>query len=279
MKWSNKKGAIQLMMKKHLEGLVNKSINLNLIDLNELIEFMLKNIGNTDAYLRDNLIYRGFCELILNEQFTDKQLIAILKTCLDDEHLYLNITHNDPSDDVFTRSFSALVITLILGKDREKRSLPEELIVEAIHRSIQYLFLEKDYRGFNNTKGWAHAVAHGSDLLAEAIRHPLIMDSQLLYSALQSLKSCLHTEYALIDEEEERMLPVIDALLDKGMTDEQLLAWIKELHYIEVVDWYKKYRYEWNVKKFETALLRHLLKSTKCTQTAKWIVFERPIVV
>lgn len=49
-------------MKEYLEGVVNQSINLNLIDFNELIEFMLKNIGNTDGYLRDNLIYRGFCE-------------------------------------------------------------------------------------------------------------------------------------------------------------------------------------------------------------------------
>lgn len=267
------------MMKEHLEGVVNKSINLDIIDLNELIEIMLKNIGNTDGYLRDNLIYQGFCELILNEQFTDEQLVLILKTCLDDEHLYLNITHNVPSDDVFTRSFSALVITLILEKDRENRSLPEELIVEDIHRSIQYLFLEKDYRGFDNTKGWAHAVAHGSDLLAEAIRHPLMMDSQLVYRALQSLKSCLHTEYALIDEEDERMLPVIDALLEKGLTDEQLLTWLKELHYIEVEDWHKKYRYEWNVKKFEATLLKHLLRSTKCTQTANWIIFGSPIVV
>src|SRR5690606_9825308 len=155
------------MMKEQLEGIVKKSINLDLIDFNELIQFMLKNIGNPDGYLRDNLIYRGFCELILNEQFTEEQLITILKTCLDDAHLYLNITDNDPSDDLFTRSFSALVITLILEKDRENRSLPEELIVEAIHRSIQYLLLEKDYRGFDNTKGWPHAVAHGSDLLAE----------------------------------------------------------------------------------------------------------------
>lgn len=261
------------MMKEHLEGIVNKSINLDLINLNELIEFMLKNIGNTDGYLRDNLIYRGFCELILNEQFTEEQLVLILKTCLDNEHLYLNITHNDPSDEVFTRSFSALVITLILGIDRENRSLPEKLAVEAIDRSIHYLFLENDYRGFDNTKGWAHTVAHGSDLLTEAIRHPLMMDFQLVCSALQSLKSCLHTEYALIDEEEERMLPVIDALLDKGLTDEQLLTWIKGLHYLEVEDWYKKYRYEWNVKKFEATLLRHLLKTTKCTQTTNWIVF------
>lgn len=267
------------MMKEQLEGIVKKSINLDLIDFNELIQFMLKNIGNPDGYLRDNLIYRGFCELILNEQFTEEQLVLILKTCSDDEHLYLNITQSNPSDDVFTRSFSALVITLILGIDREKRSLPEELVGEAIHRSIHYLFLEKDYRGFDNTKGWAHAVAHGSDLLTEAIRHPLMMESQLLCSALQSLKSCLHTEYALIDEEEERMLPVIDALLDKGLTDEQLVTWLKELHSMQIEDWHKKYRYEWNVKKFEATLLKHLLKSTKCTQTTNWIVYESPAVV
>lgn len=176
-------------------------------------------------------------------------------------------------------SFSALVITLILGRDLKKRSLPELLVVEAIHRSIHYLSLEKDYRGFVNTKGWAHAVAHGSDLLTEAIKHPLMMDSQLLCSALKSLKCCLHTEYALIDDEEERMLPVIDALLDKGLTDKQLLTWLKELHYIEIEDWHKKYRYEWNVKKFEATLLRHLLKTTKCTETTNWIVFCSSTVV
>lgn len=116
-------------MKEHLEGVVNRSINVDLIDLNELIEYMLKNIGNTDSYLRDHLIYQGFCELILNDQFTKEQLILILKTCLDDGHLYLNITHNDLSDDVFTRSFSALVITLILGKDREKEVCRKHLLL------------------------------------------------------------------------------------------------------------------------------------------------------
>lgn len=51
-------------MKEHLEGVVNRSINVDLINLNELIKFMLENIGNTDGYLRDNLIYRGFYRLI-----------------------------------------------------------------------------------------------------------------------------------------------------------------------------------------------------------------------
>lgn len=264
-------------MREHLKAIIIiENINFELIDLNELTKFMLQNVGNPEAYLRDELIYRAFCKLILNEKVSVEQLVLILKTCMDDGHLYLNITHDGYSDDVFTRSFSALVITLILGKDCEKRILPEGLIIEAIHRSIHYLLLEKDYRGFVDTKGWAHAVAHGSDLVAEAIRHPLMKDPQLVKLALQSLKSCLHTDYALIDDEEERMLPVIDALLEKGLTDEQLLSWLKELHNLEIEDWYRKYRYEWNVKKFTVTLLKHLLKSANCAQTTNWIVFGSP---
>lgn len=260
-------------MKETLESIVRKEeINLDEINVSELLQFMLQNIGNTDAYLRDDLIYRGFGYLILDDKLTVKQSVGLLKTCLDDEHLYVNITHNGPSDDVFTRSFSALVIALILGKDRENRKLPEALILETIQRSVDYLKLEKDYRGFVNSKGWAHAVAHGSDLLAEAIAHPLMKDLHLCHKALQSLKSCLHTDYAFIDKEEARMLPVIDALLDKGLTDEQLLAWLKELHEIEIDEWHMKYRYEWNVKKFEATLLRHLLKTNKCLLTTNWII-------
>lgn len=261
-------------MKETLESIVRKEeINLEVINKDELLQFMLQNIGNPDTYLRDDLIYQGFCYLILDEKITLEQSIGLLKTCLDDEHLYLNITHNGPSDDVFTRSFSALVIALIIGKDRENRKLPEALILEAIQRSVDYLKLEKDYRGFVHSKGWAHAVAHGSDLLAEAIAHPLMKNLHMCHKALQSLKSCLHTEYAFIDKEEARMLPVIDALLDKGLTDEQLLAWVKDLNEIEIEDWHTKYRYEWNVKKFEATLLRHLLKTNKCVGTTKWITF------
>lgn len=130
-------------MKEVLEGVVNKSIDVDLINLNELMEFMLNNIGNTDGYLRDNLIYRGFCELILNGKFTDEQLIVLVKTCLDNEHLYLNITQSEPSDDVFTRSFSSLVITLILGLDREKEYCQRNSLLRPLTKVSNIFFLRK----------------------------------------------------------------------------------------------------------------------------------------
>ena len=36
-------------------------------DIPALLQFMLYNIGHTDSELRDNLIYSGFCRLILED--------------------------------------------------------------------------------------------------------------------------------------------------------------------------------------------------------------------
>lgn len=64
-----------------LENLINdSSYDLQQIELTNLIEFMLENIGNTNPYIRDSLIYAGFCELILNEKITLDHTISILKT-------------------------------------------------------------------------------------------------------------------------------------------------------------------------------------------------------
>ena len=91
-----------------LENLKTDSIVLQPNAIQHLITFMIENIGNTDPFIRDTLIYSGFCELILNEKVTIEQVTHILQTCIDDEHLYLNIHLSEQSDAVFVRSFSAL---------------------------------------------------------------------------------------------------------------------------------------------------------------------------
>ena len=254
-----------------LESLKTNAIELQPIELQSLITFMIENIGNTDPYIRDTLIYSGFCELILNEKVTLEQVTNILQTCIDDEHLYLNIHQNEQNDAVFVRSFSALVIALILYKDSENRFLPEALIQTALKKSGNYLSLETDYRGYVEKKGWAHAVAHGSDLLAQVILHPLFDSNFSINQCIMTLQKCLNTNYAYIDEEEERMLPVIDALVQKGLSDEQLKNWLMNLSDIEENDDLIKYRKQWNVKKFMFTLYAHLLRTKKCEETSNWI--------
>ena len=145
-------------------------------------------------------------------------------------------------------------------------------MIQALRKSINYLQLETDYRGYIEGKGWAHSVAHGSDLLTAAILHPLFHEVSSVPECLLTMKKCLQTEYAYIDEEDERLLQVVDALYEKGLTDAELTKWLKQLQIDEISDSLSTYRKQWNIKKFMYTLYAHLLRKIKCETTQQWIM-------
>ncbi|MDQ0156248.1 DUF2785 domain-containing protein [Robertmurraya andreesenii] len=206
--------------------LTKLEITLQQSNIDNLIDKMLDNIGSIDPELRDTLIYNSFGKLIMEDYLTQKQINHILEVCL--RNLFLDIGEKE-TDSVFTRSFSALVIVLILMKDRENRFLPDDIVIEAIQGSIQYLKLEVDVRGHVVGKGWAHSIAHGADLLTEAIKHPSF-SIMLSSDCLEAIKQCLFKESTnqvpYVDDEEERLIFAVEALQEIGVTDNEIENWI-----------------------------------------------------
>ncbi|MBS8263743.1 DUF2785 domain-containing protein [Mesobacillus boroniphilus] len=196
-------------------------------DLDQLIIQMVQHIGSTDPVLRDKLIYSSFYHLTKDGYLNHQQMEYLIQTCLDQNHLFIGIGSMN-EDSVFTRAFSTLVIALILDRDREERFLSEEMALKAIESSILYLQKEEDTRGYVEDKGWAHSVAHGADLLAEAIKHPLF-DLALASECLTTVGSCILKDTAYIDEEDERLIYAVIALLEKGMDENLLKEWIVNL--------------------------------------------------
>ena len=229
-------------------------------DIPALLEFMLHNIGHTDSKLRDNLIYSGFCRLILEDYLTSEQLTFLYKSAVSEDYLYYQIHDPNDSDAVFKRSFSALLIQLLLYKDKEHHFLDHDLLCETLPICVDYLLYEKDYRGFVEEKGWAHAVAHGSDMLAQVVAHPMYVQFAASKNCLQALQTCIWTEYAYIDEEDERMLAVLDELILKDLTSDALINWLTQLQSYHHPEHLIQYRVHWNIKKFITSLYIHLLK-------------------
>ncbi|WP_053070336.1 DUF2785 domain-containing protein [Alkalihalobacillus pseudalcaliphilus] len=256
-------------LKIELETVLNEQeIVLDKREVDELLDKMTLHIGHPDSYLRDQLIYKAFGKLILHDYLTGPKINDLLSTCLDDKHLFFQIDEGK-SDAVLTRSFSALVIALLLYKDKDIRTLPNELVQLAILGSIDYLYKEQDYRGYIEGKGWAHSIAHGSDLLAQAILHP-IFEKKLIPDCLRVIQGCLHVEYAYIDEEEERLLAVIDALMKQGMSSETLWTWLKQLELLNLEP-HSQYRVEWNIKLFMKALYFALEEQSDFTHVQTWI--------
>ena len=73
----------------------------------EVRQEMLKQIGNPDSYLRDNLIYQSFVKLIFSDQLNPEEIQALLEAVVQEDYLFYRIGES-ATDSVFTRSFSHL---------------------------------------------------------------------------------------------------------------------------------------------------------------------------
>jgi uncharacterized protein DUF2785 len=69
------------------------------------------------------------------------------------------------TDDTFRRSFSALVLSVVVARDNAESFLNDPDIRMILGAALMYLSTEHDVRGYVPEKGWAHSAAHTSDLL------------------------------------------------------------------------------------------------------------------
>ena len=196
----------------------------NFDNLEEVIKEMLINIGTVDGELRDSLIYSTFYELIETNKLTDSLMIKILETCLSEEYLFKGIGEQD-TDSVFTRSFSSLVIALIVEKDKAKEFLGKQQLEEVYKKTTTYLQLEKDVRGYVEGKGWAHSIAHGADLFESIISHPSY-DILHAEESLNVIKTCIWKDTVLQDDEDERLIFAVEAMIEKGLPEKMLVEWV-----------------------------------------------------
>lgn len=116
--------------------------NLSDIDIDKLIYGMLKNIGSTDPDLRDNLIYESFYYLSLKTNVLNDKFRDILQVCLDKNHLFFKIGEKG-TDSVFTRTFSVLIIPLIIFNHRKKNIFSKAEIKETFFNVKRYFIEEQ----------------------------------------------------------------------------------------------------------------------------------------
>lgn len=192
-----------------------------------ILDEMIEKIGTTDPVLRDELIYRAFCILIFEDRLEKQQLEYILKSLLNNRSLFLDIDLLI-TDAVFTRSFTALIYAAILKYDSTNQILNKEVIRQVINASHDYMKEELDLRGYVKEKGWAHAAAHGADLLESIIKNPSATDLDAR-KVLQHIARFLTIAEGYQDDEEERLARSFVALSSHHLTDEIISDWIYSL--------------------------------------------------
>lgn len=191
----------------------------------ELLKKMAEHIGSTDPYLRDKLIYTSYYHLIFDGHLERQQLRELMATMLEDDFFHFKLGERE-TDSVFQRSFSALVIALLIEYDCTHHLFDKAVIEVAANQAIHYIKYEKDYRGYVLEKGWAHAIAHGADVLDAIAKHPFFTDVELLLSAIEVP---LLSGHAFTDDEEERLANAVYSLLTHKQAEEKIVKWIAGL--------------------------------------------------
>ena len=194
---------------------------------------MLPHLGCPDAELRDDLIYSTLATWILADKFEDDDLKTLLRQLLTEDHLFYKLGESG-TDSVFMRSFSALLVPLILSKHRQRPFLMPYELRELKVKLLDYLEKEQDLRGFvldedeaGEPKGWAHAVAHTADALDDLVRCKE-MESDDLLEILNSIRQkTAESKIVFVHLEDERLVtPVIAALGRKVLTPSEVQTWL-----------------------------------------------------
>ncbi len=204
-----------------LKGIIENKFNVPTGEnTNELAKSMLRLIGTTDPYLRDDLIYIVFSKWILTDIYTNEQLRNFLLITVDDDHLFYGLGEEN-TDSVFTRSFSILIISVILLKHFEKPFLFSTDFGYIKERVFQYAKNEKDIRGYVEGKGWAHSVAHLADCLDEIAKSHESNRRDLLTVLTIIQERVMESMNVYTCEEDERLVTAVMSILDRKIVSNQ----------------------------------------------------------
>lgn len=189
---------------------------------------MLEHLGSPDPELRDDLIYDIFAKWIKMDRLRAGELRSLLDACLSSSHLFYRIGESG-TDSVYARSFSALVVALIINAHRRGPFLSDNELYNVKARIENYLVSERDVRGFVEGKGWAHAAAHAADALDELARCDSFSSPDDMRDILAAVKARVETDYyAFIHEEDERLVTAVVGVMGrKILDDDSIVQWLE----------------------------------------------------
>ena len=200
------------------------------VDLESLIDDMLRFLGTTDAELRDELICTTFYTWAEDGTFTADSMKKILNTCISEQYSFLGIGEVD-TDTVFTRAFSSLYIALALCMHDDTPYLTDAEVQNVKQTLFEYIKQEKDFRGYVDGKGWAHAIAHVSDALNDLVFCDCLTRKDLL-EILDAVKDIvLNTPIVYEAGEDDRIATVFESICELDvLTNEDIQNWLQSFN-------------------------------------------------
>ena len=210
------------------------------VNFDELLDDMIRHLGNPDPVLRDDLIFSSLNEFSIDGMIKPAQMRKMLDTCLSDAYLLHGIGESG-TDTVYKRSFATLVIALAFCDHEDNEPfLTASDVMRIKDALLRYVPMEQDFRGFVDGQGWAHAVAHVADALCNTASVENVVgagegyfhDRETLLQILDAVKKLVNNKkFVYQTEEDERLVGTVNAVLsNEKLNTGDVKAWLDSFY-------------------------------------------------
>jgi uncharacterized protein DUF2785 len=175
-------------------------------------------LASTDIEVRDPFGYTIFAHWIIRDhRYAPDELRDLRDKLL--ANLIVGLGEQG-TDTVFLRSFSVLVLSLIVYRDNQQSFFAPDEIRNLLDQILSYFAAEKDLRGYTLDNGWAHSTAHSADCFKFLARSPKSTadDHRRILDAAAD-KLLLPIVYVYVHSEDERLVSAFMDILKRGLLD------------------------------------------------------------
>lgn len=192
-----------------------------------LLPELVAYLGSVDPVRRDGIGYEVLVGWILRDpKLSPEELKGLTK------QLTANLAGPlDAKDGVYLRSFSALVLSVLVKRDTGKDPFldPAER-TRLLDAAVAYAGRETDLRGHTGKRGWAHAAGHTSDLLKFLAREASFTDDDRMRILDATLELAVRKHGANFHHGEDgRIATAVIEALRGGVPDDKIEPWVKKL--------------------------------------------------
>jgi hypothetical protein len=182
-------------------------------------------IRSTDPELRDSIGLEVFFHWLDRGLYSPEDIRKFIPRLL--ANLQAGLGEKE-SDTVYQRSFSCLWLALVIQNDNQKPALERDELLPILEALRTYFSAEQDYRGFDRSKGFAHAIAHAADLFSALASSPCVGASEhlkILECIAAKLKAIL--DWIFIYGEESRLAAAALQVFARGtLSIHQIKTWL-----------------------------------------------------
>jgi hypothetical protein len=198
----------------------------------DLTPELLELLGSTDIEERDPFGYMILAHWMIRDRYYSPNDLRAMAAQL--VHNLASGLGEKDTDSVFLRTYSMLILSLILHRDNQQPFFTETEINNLHRWTAEYFSTEQDLRGYVPGKGWAHSVAHTADMFKFLARNRNLsaVDLESILNAVAS-KLLLPVTYVYVHGEDERLVSAIVEILKRELLDWK--AWERWLE--RFADW------------------------------------------